>query len=249
MKNRPRAGSAVAAQRFYTSPVAGESAATTPTSKRRPHGGYGSAPLGERFGRWTVIGQAPKRGVHYCWLVRCDCGRSFDRQADSIANGRSTQCTVCQCQDAAAVRALPSPTRIGGRQRPEYKSYKAMLLRCYDESDPYFYRYGGRGIGVCDAWFKSFAAFLADVGERPGPGYSIERIDNDGDYAPGNVRWATAKEQARNTRRNRNITIDGRTQCVAAWAEERGVRPQIIFTRMRRGWSEFDAVMTPVGDR
>lgn len=219
----------------------------SPPSERAPHGGYKCAPVGKRFGRWLVLGSGEKRGPRYTWRVGCDCGRVVERCAQSIASGRSGQCQACQAQDAAAVRALPVPSRVGGVQRPEYKTWSAMLARCYDPTEDYYYRYGGRGIAMCDAWRTSFAAFFRDVGERPGPGYSIERIDNDGDYAPGNVRWATAKEQARNTRRNRNIEIDGRTQCVAAWAEELGVRPQLIFKRLGIGWSERDAVLTPVG--
>ncbi len=121
-----------------------------------------------------------------------------------------------------------------------------MLARCYDEHCAWYRRYGGRGIRVCERWRASFAAFFDDMGPRPGHGYSIERIDNDGDYEPGNVRWATAREQARNTRRNRLITVGGRTQCVAAWAEERGVRPQLISTRLSRGWSDYEAVMMPI---
>lgn len=246
MKSEERAGSTVVVQRLYTPKLKPKTAVNPPTSKRTHWTGYKYAPVGERFGRWTVVGQAPKRGTHYCWLVRCDCGRECDRQAESIASQKSTQCNVCQAQDAAAARALPVASRVNGRQRPEYKTYMAMLERCYSEGDEYYYRYGGRGIGVCDRWRESFAAFFDDVGPRPGPGYSIDRIDNDGDYEPSNVRWATAKEQARNTRRNRMLTVDDRTQCVAAWAEERGVRPQMIFKRLSMGWSERDAVMTPV---
>jgi hypothetical protein len=234
-------------QRFYTSPVAGESADKLRTPARRHWRGYKDAPVGQRFGRWTVTGLGTKRGVHYVWALACDCGRSFERQAESITCGKSTQCHVCQAQDAAASRALPTPSRVGGKQRPEYKVYAAMLARCFDPTNKYFYRYGGRGIGVCDAWRESFHAFYADVGPRPGPGYSIERVDNDGEYEPGNIRWATAKEQARNTRRNRWLTVDGRTECVAAWAEEMGVRPQLIFKRLAMGWSEEDAVKRPVG--
>ncbi len=248
MRNSSGAGSSVVAAAVLHSDVhALKPPVVSPPSKRSPHGGYKYAPVGKRFGRWLVLGSGEKRGKHYAWRVACDCGRTYERQAQSLTQGRSTQCHVCQAQDAAAVRALPVPSRVGGKQRPEYKTYAAMLARCYDATDESYYRYGGRGIAMCDAWRDSFAAFYGDVGQRPGPGYSIERIDNDGDYAPGNVRWATAKEQARNTRRNRNIEIDGRTQCVAAWAEELGVRPQLIFKRIGLGWDERSAVLTPVG--
>jgi N-formylglutamate amidohydrolase len=120
-----------------------------------------------------------------------------------------------------------------------------MISRCYYPNDTNFHKYGKRGIRVCPEWRTDFWRFLIDVGDRP-PGCSIERIDNSRDYEPGNVVWATRKQQGRNKRNNRLLTVDRRVQSLSAWAEERGLQKQTINNRLRRGWSEYDAVMTPV---
>lgn len=246
--NDKRANGAAVAQRFYTPNHTAETAndpAQVQTPKRPV---YEDAPVGERFNRWTVLAYDGRRHGRALWFVRCDCGAEYTRFADTIARGRSKQCNDCGILDGAAIRAMPERSKLPGsdRQRPEYKAYLGMIARCDDPSRKFYYRYGGRGIGVCDRWREErtgFANFYADLGPRPGPGYSVERVDNDGDYEPGNVKWATKTEQARNTRRNHVIEIDGRAQCIAAWAQELGIRPQIISTRLRRGWSERDAVL------
>lgn len=245
--NEKRADGAAVAQRFYTpsdTPKTGSDPAEVQPPKRRV---YNPAPVGERFGRWTVLGFEGRQNAQAQWRVRCACGAEHVRFAASVVKGHSTQCNACGIEDGAAIRTLPVPTRKPGSSlhRPEYKSYKAMLDRCYEPARKSYALYGGRGIAVCERWREErtgFANFFADLGPSPGKGYSIERVDNDGDYEPGNVRWATAKEQARNTRRNRVIELDGRAQCIAAWAEEVGIRPEIISTRLQRGWSEREAV-------
>lgn len=96
--------------------------------------------------------------------------------------------------------------RHGLHGTPEYLIWADMKTRCYNKKRPCYDRYGGRGIRVCKKWKESFLAFIGDVGKRPGPEYSIDRIDNDGNYEPGNVRWATKSEQAFNRRMFKNNT-------------------------------------------
>lgn len=108
--------------------------------------------------------------------------------------------------------------------------------------------YKNRGIKVCDRWL-SFSNFLADMGERPSPAHSIERNDNNGDYEPGNCRWATAAEQARNRRSNRVLTIRGEQRCAIDWAAETAVPLKTIYQRLRDGWPDEMAVFTPVYPR
>ena len=115
--------------------------------------------------------------------------------------------------------------------------------RCLQRTNRGYKNYGGRGIRVCDRWIESFAAFLEDVGPKPGPKYSIDRIDNDGNYEPGNVRWATRIQQARNTRRNRMVTHDGKTLSLTEWAEIYGIPYHRLHSRVvKRGWPLDKAV-------
>ena len=135
--------------------------------------------------------------------------------------------------------------RHGLSDTPEYKIWVDMRQRCSNPNRRNFIHYGGRGITVCARW-QAFASFLADIGNRPGPGYSIERIDVNGNYEPGNVKWATVIEQRNNMRSNHWIEIDGRRLTIGAWAKERGIDERLIRIRIRRGASERDAVMWPV---
>lgn len=118
---------------------------------------------------------------------------------------------------------------------PTYQTWLKMKQRCSDPKNPYFHLYGGRGIVVCDKWVHDFAQFLADVGERPSAKHSLDRINNDAGYEPGNVRWATAAEQSANRRVNVYITIDGVTKHQQAWTREAGLSPATIRERMARG--------------
>lgn len=117
--------------------------------------------------------------------------------------------------------------------------------RCYNERNQSYAGYGGRGITMCTEWVDSFTPFLDHVGRRPGPQYSLERIDNSRGYEPGNVKWATAKEQARNRRTSRILTKGGISRCLAEWAEVLGVSAGLIECRLRLGWSEERALSAP----
>ena len=128
-----------------------------------------------------------------------------------------------------------------------------MRQRCVNPNDPRYSKYGLRGIKVCTRW-DSFQDFVVDVGPRP-PGvgeggralYSLDRIDNDGDYKPGNVRWATAKEQGRNSSYNRLLTFGGKTLLLCEWAECTGIQRGTIAARLKAGVSVRDALTRPVG--
>jgi hypothetical protein len=120
-----------------------------------------------------------------------------------------------------------------------------MRQRCQNPKNPSFAYYGGRGIVVCARW-SSFGLFLADVGRRPSSNHSLDRIDTNGHYEPGNVRWATAKVQNRNKRSNSELTIAGETLTVAEWAERTGVDPSTLHKRIRAGW-EPELCVLPAG--
>jgi hypothetical protein len=117
-----------------------------------------------------------------------------------------------------------------------YTRWSAMKSRCYYKPHRNYRRYGGRGISVCERWRNSFEKFLADMGECP-PGFSIERIDNDGNYEPGNCKWIPMKDQLDNTNQTRLLTAFGETMTFAKWARKVGIKRNTIEDRLRRGWS------------
>ena len=126
---------------------------------------------------------------------------------------------------------------------PEYRCWVNMRSRCRNSRDPRYKWYGGRGITVCERW-NTFLTFLADVGLRPSSIHTIDRIDNDGNYEPGNVRWATRREQQANTRQSRIIGNNGSSACLSEWARRLGIKPASLRHRLRL-YSEQVALSIP----
>lgn len=124
-----------------------------------------------------------------------------------------------------------------------------MKMRCTNPNDTRFHRYGGRGIKVCERWMTSFGNFLIDMGEKPFPRASIDRIDCDGNYEPTNCRWATQKQQGRNTSTNRYLTIDGEIKTCAEWSDISGISKGTLSARLKNGWDHKTAVFNPLVDR
>ena len=130
---------------------------------------------------------------------------------------------------------------------PEYRAWFNMKQRCFNPNNVYYFNYGGRGITVCDRWKNSFENFFADMGLKPTPKHSIDRIDNDDNYCPDNCKWSTRVEQANNQRNNKPlITIGKETYTIVQWENKMGYGARVIQSRLNMGWSEYDAVMTPV---
>jgi len=130
------------------------------------------------------------------------------------------------------------PGKIPLTQQPGYSSWSSMRRRCDNKNAPHYHRYGGRGITYQENWNK-FENFFADMGIMPEPGLTLERIDNDGNYTKENCRWATRKEQTRNRggkNATRLYTFDGKTMCVADWAQEIGISRQALLKRLNKGW-------------
>jgi hypothetical protein len=120
-----------------------------------------------------------------------------------------------------------------------------MKSRCDNPNNRFFSHYGGRGISVCDRWRSDFRNFLADLGPKPSPRHSLDRIDNDGIYEPGNCRWADRGTQANNKRNNRLITIGGISLTIPQWAKRSGIECPTLKGRLRRGWSPERAISVP----
>lgn len=142
-------------------------------------------------------------------------------------------------------RKLPRKRERHGRKKTtEYTIWISMRQRCLNPRNKAYPLYGGRGIAICARW-NNFSNFLQDMGPRPAPGQSLDRIDNDGNYEPGNCRWATSVEQGANTRKARLVTLDGKTQTIRAWEREKGLLSGTVRSREKRGWSLADAISTP----
>jgi hypothetical protein len=136
-----------------------------------------------------------------------------------------------------------------GKVTALYRIWSHMIGRCHNPKDAAFANYGGRGIVVCDRWRDSYTAFMTDVGPRPSSKHTLDRIDNNGGYKPGNVRWATRTQQMRNVRYNRLLTLGAESLPMAAWAERLGIKKATLADRLYRGWSDERALTTPVAPR
>lgn len=200
---------------------------------------------GQKFGRWTVLFLGNHRGHLRYWRCRCECGTEKEIYAGSLKDGRSLSCGCLSIEKLKVIKATHGHTR-GYKTTPEYRAWRHMNTRCYNPNCPMFYRYGGRGIQVCDRWRDSFEVFLADVGPRPSPNHSINRIDNDGNYEKGNVCWTTNQEQCRNRSSNHFITANGVSRSLTEWSELTGIGGPTIRKRLKLGWPPERAVSEPV---
>lgn len=196
--------------------------------------------LGDVFGRLTVIGPGPfvkeKNGKRRRTLkCLCACGVLTFVRHSSLISGNTTSCG-CFHKEIAAENARTLGLRHGRYGTPEYKAWQSMKNRCYLTTHDSYKNYGGRGITVCDRWRSSFEAFFEDMGVKPGPGYSLDRIDPNKPYEPGNCRWATSKQQMNNRRANKMIAFDGKTLTLQEWAERTGINRSTISSRIKHGW-------------
>jgi hypothetical protein len=189
--------------------------------------------VGKRFGRLTVLKRAyveqQGHGSHAHWLCKCDCGNETVVDGSNLRRGTTKSCGCYQKE--RLVTHGETNSRL-------YGIWRTMKTRCYNQSYYQFDRYGGRGIAICDEWINDFQAFYDwSIANGYRDDLSIDRIDNDGNYEPSNCRWATAKEQSNNTRRNVCIEFNGESHTMAEWAEILGIRYATLYKRIvQRHW-------------
>lgn len=197
---------------------------------------YTSALPGQRFGRLVVteiIGGRTRR-------CQCDCGHETIVERCNLTSGNTQSCG-CLRAEVEKVASLKHGQTCRGEWSRAYTIYHGMRQRCLNPNNPRWLDYGGRGITICDRWLDSFESFLSDMGE-PLDGHSLERVDNNGPYCKANCVWATNTEQARNNRSNRLLTFRGKSQSLAAWADELGISYFTLHSRLRRGWSDEETL-------
>lgn len=207
---------------------------------------------GAVFGRLVVLRRAgsvtnrngKKKAAWECLCSPEHGGCGATKIVDSASLVRDTRSCGCLALDVARARLTTHGHNPKSGSSPTYKSWSSMLKRCTDPNAGSFRYYGGRGIEVCARW-RTFENFLADMGERP-RGTSIDRIDNNGNYEPGNCRWATARQQARNSRKAHEIECGGERLCLTEWQERTGVHAATIRSRLKRGMS-VESALAPLG--
>lgn len=198
---------------------------------------------GERYGRLVAIERvAPHASGYTQWSFRCDCGVVTTKPVRDIRLGKIESCG-CLLIEKRKVAHRSHGHTSGGAETPEYRCWKAVIARCCSPDRKDWHRYGGRGIKVCDEWRGNFASFLAHIGARPSLRHSIDRYpDKNGNYEPGNVRWATSKEQARNSRMNRIVDFDGASITLVELAERTGIKRERLAYRLNKGMDAAAAV-------
>lgn len=213
---------------------------------------------GQRFGRLVVVHRTdpPSHRAQNrpWWLCHCDCGTEKAIFGQALRSGNTQSCGCLRHEILKRRSGEQHPMyRHGhaceGKRSKEWRTWHAMIRRCRYESMDDYERYGGRGIQVCERW-QRFENFLEDVGPAPSEAHSLDRLDNDGDYESGNVRWATNSQQIRNSSKARYITLNDKTQTIGDWSKETGINRQTIQMRLDHyGWSVHDALSIPVGQK
>lgn len=191
---------------------------------------------GRRFGRLVVLGFSHRNAGkgELSWRCVCDCGTVKAVRGGALAHGTVSCGCYSREHNGDALRTH------GRTNTPEFRTWSSMLLRAHTGAADCAHNYLGRGITVCERWLK-FENFAADMGKRPS-GTTLDRINNDGNYEPGNCRWATPAQQRNNSRTTFYVTAFGRKRPVVDWAQDIGVSPQAVKWRLRQGWPAEEAV-------
>lgn len=214
--------------------------------------GYEPDPIspGDVYGRLTALGGPIWRfkGDIPRWVCRCDCGEIRDVPRARLLSGVVNSCG-CLKRDVAGALLRRRRTTHGDYKNKqctlEYRAWSSMMTRCTNPNYCKWNRYGGRGISICQRWLR-YQNFLDDMGRKPGKQYSLDRINNDGDYEPGNCRWATPLEQSNNRSSCIFVEWDGRCLTIKQWAKALGLKPLTLSYRLKQGWPISEALTSPL---
>lgn len=196
---------------------------------------------GKTFGRLTVQSyQGVQSNGHAEWLCICSCGNSKITTGGKLLGGRVRSCGCLEKESRGKAWRTHGLSRT-----PEHWAWFSMKQRCLNPKVHNYSDYGGRGIKVCDEWKDSFENFYRDMGKKPTPQHSLDRIDVNGPYDRQNTRWATKREQSNNRRNNRILEFNGERMTVSQWTQKLGFREQTLRARLRVGWSVERALTQP----
>ena len=199
-------------------------------------------PTGYKINRWTIINfhnQHPKIGDE--WECMCECGEIRVVRGSRLRNGESKSCG-CRIGEILKAANTKHGDWVGNKATKEYQAWRSMKKRCYQPKNASYERYHGRGIVVCERWLNNYENFLSDMGRAPA-GSSLDRIDNDGCYAPDNCRWATAKEQASNRSNNVKISFMGDEIIQAEFLNRFKIHQPAIRNLMNQGYTRSEAAV------
>lgn len=190
---------------------------------------------GDKYGRLTLVSFLSKEGRCETWVAKCDCGTIKTVKKAKLISNRTTSCG-CRKREVGRTHGMSNSC--------EFKCWTNMKKRCLNKNSKAYKHYGGRGITICKTWRDSFEAFYRDMGHKP-KGYTLERVDNNGNYEPGNCKWANRKQQAKNRRVARLLTHNNRTENIADWSRITGLSTSAIDYRLKTGMTVSEALTTP----
>ncbi len=194
---------------------------------------------GEIFDRLKVLEKIGSKNRHMYYKCQCECDKIISVRGSALLSGNTKSCgCLNKTKNKNIILGYKIPmegSKINGKLSIEYNTYRHIKARCYTKSNPKYKNYGGRGIKVCDRWLLSFENFYADMGKRPDNCDSIERDDVNGNYEPGNCRWATDQEQAVNKTNTIRLIVEGKEIHQNGLAKILGVCPHSISNHLRKG--------------
>jgi hypothetical protein len=193
---------------------------------------------GQKFNFLTAIKFEYSKNNRHFWLFKCDCGNEKIIGKTYVLNDHTKSCGCWKLQNNRTIGITHNQSKTR-----EFEIWLGIKKRCLNKNCHAYKDYGARGIMICDKWLISFEEFLADMGHAPSELYSIDRIDNNGNYEPSNCRWVTRKEQNNNTRRNRIFSYEGNNYTLSNLCDKLGLKYKLIYDRVTKlNWSLEEAI-------